>query len=110
MGKRKTDDDKDPDFEPPPQPKPKPKNFNLTAARANKYKGKGRVDIRCEKCGKQCMDRVQLKNHRKSHGSQNRKVPGAFHEQGSPGGDKMTILKSHFSHDIFAQMAPLGPN
>ena len=35
---------------------------------------------------------------------------GAFHKQGSPGGGKMTILKSHFSHDISTQMAPLGPN
>ena len=34
--------------------------------------------------------------------------PGAFHEQGSPGGEKMTIFKSHFYHDIFTQMAPLG--
>ena len=25
---------------------------------------------------------------------------GAFHEQGSPGGEKMTIFKSQFSHDI----------
>ena len=69
MAKRKSDDAKDPDFEPPPQPKPKPKNFNLTAARAKKFKGKARVDIRCDECGKRYTDRVQLKNHRKYHGS-----------------------------------------
>ena len=44
------------------------------------------------------------------HQAQHALVYGAFHEQGSPGGGKMTILKSHFSHDIFTQMAPLGPN
>ena len=35
---------------------------------------------------------------------------GAFHEQGLRGGEKMTIFKSHFSHEILTQMAPLGPN
>ena len=33
-----------------------------------------------------------------------------FTKRGSPGGGKMTIFKSHFSHDIFIQMAPLGSN
>ena len=32
---------------------------------------------------------------------------GDFHDQGLGGGEKMTICKSHFSHDIFTQMARL---
>ena len=34
---------------------------------------------------------------------------GNFHDQGLGGSEKMTFLKSHFFHDIFTQMAPLGP-
>ena len=34
---------------------------------------------------------------------------GDFHDQGFGISEKMTIIKSHFSHDIFTQMAPLGP-
>ena len=65
-GKEGSSDD---EWTPPPTQKPKPKNFALTAARLKKQKQKGKTDIRCNECGKRCTDRVQLKNHRKTHGS-----------------------------------------
>ena len=63
------DDDDDDDWTPPPSLKIESKNSGLLAARAKKSKGKGKKEMRCDECGKRLTDRVQLKNHRKMHGS-----------------------------------------
>ena len=59
----------DTDWTPDRVEKPKPKNSNLLLALEKKKKGKAKAEYRCETCGKRCVDRVQLKNHRKTHGS-----------------------------------------
>ena len=68
--RKKRDDGDDDDWEPDKPMKPIAKNANLLAALAKKAASKGKVDIRCNICGKRCTDRTQLKNHRKKmHGS-----------------------------------------
>jgi hypothetical protein len=63
------DNSSDDEWEPPCKEKPKPKNHALLVAKAKKAANKGKIDIRCEKCGKTYTDKQQLKSHKKLHGS-----------------------------------------